>query len=151
MAAWTTISRAQIAVLRQRRCIYTTLYVEDMKCKYLRAYWQTIKYRWLTVKWQTRPLVREGGPQRHDSNRQTVTDIWSWEPEGARNQDILTDWLTISRNVTLTVSWQGVIARVSQHVGSHGWEMWVVAESHSQPARTEAVEHRLRNLRCWEL
>jgi hypothetical protein len=47
--------------------------------------------RTLTDNRQTRPLIREGAPQRHDSNRQTATNIWSCEPEGARHQDILTD------------------------------------------------------------
>jgi hypothetical protein len=53
----------------------------------------------------TRPLVREGA-QRENRNCQTVINIWSWAPDGARHQDWLTDWLTdrptVSRNVTLT-------------------------------------------------
>jgi hypothetical protein len=40
---------------------------------------------------QTRPLVREGAPQEQDRNCQTVINIWSWAPDGARNQDLLTD------------------------------------------------------------
>jgi hypothetical protein len=40
---------------------------------------------------QTRPLVREGAPQNHDRNCQTVINIWSWAPDGARHQDLLTD------------------------------------------------------------
>jgi hypothetical protein len=44
---------------------------------------------------QTWPLVREGVPQRHDNNHRTVTNISSWEPEGARHQDILTDWPSV--------------------------------------------------------
>jgi hypothetical protein len=44
---------------------------------------------------QTLPLVRKGTPQRHNINRQTVTNIWSWEPEAAQHQDILSviTWL----------------------------------------------------------
>jgi hypothetical protein len=60
---------------------------------------------------QTRPLIREGAPQKQDRNCQ----YWSWAPDGARHQDLLTDWLTVSRNVTLTLtmgylwdSWQPV-------------------------------------------
>jgi hypothetical protein len=49
----------------------------------------------LTDNRQTRPLVREGAPQRHNSIRQTVTNIWSWEPEGARHQDILIEWPSV--------------------------------------------------------
>jgi hypothetical protein len=33
-------------------------------------------------KWQTRPLVREGAPQKQDRNCQTVIHIWSWAPDG---------------------------------------------------------------------
>jgi hypothetical protein len=45
---------------------------------------------------QTRPLVREAAPQKQDRNCQTVINIW---PR-------LTDWLTVSRNVTLTLTTQ---------------------------------------------
>jgi hypothetical protein len=45
-----------------------------------------------TYKRQTRPLVREGAPQKQDSNCQTVIiNTWSWAPDGARQQDLLTD------------------------------------------------------------
>jgi hypothetical protein len=44
-----------------------------------------------TYKRQTRPLVREGAPQKQDCNCQTVINIWSWAPDGARYQDLLTD------------------------------------------------------------
>jgi hypothetical protein len=40
---------------------------------------------------QTRPLVREGAPQKQDRNFLTVINIWSWAPDGARHQDLLTD------------------------------------------------------------
>jgi hypothetical protein len=40
----------------------------------------------------TRPLVREGAPQKQDRNCQTVINIWSWAPDGARHQDLLRDW-----------------------------------------------------------
>jgi hypothetical protein len=43
-------------------------------------------------------LVREGAPQKQGRNCQTVINIWSWAPNGARHQDLLTDWLTVSRN-----------------------------------------------------
>jgi hypothetical protein len=45
---------------------------------------------------QTRPLVREGAPQRRESNRQKETNIWSWEPEGTRHQDTLTNWSSVT-------------------------------------------------------
>jgi hypothetical protein len=40
---------------------------------------------------QTRPLVRESAPQKQDRNGQTVINIRSWAPDGARYQDLLTD------------------------------------------------------------
>jgi hypothetical protein len=48
---------------------------------------------------QNRPLVREGAPQKQDRNCQRVINIWSWAPDGARHQDLLTDWPTVSRSV----------------------------------------------------
>jgi hypothetical protein len=42
-------------------------------------------------KWQTRPLVREGAPQKEDRNCQTIINIWSWAPDGARHEDLLID------------------------------------------------------------
>jgi hypothetical protein len=52
---------------------------------------------------QTRLLVREGAPRKPGHKSQSVINIWLWAPEGARHQD-LTDWLTVSRNVTLTLT-----------------------------------------------
>jgi hypothetical protein len=46
-------------------------------------------------KWQTRPLVRGGARYRQNSNSHTVINIWSWAPDGARNQDALTDWSSV--------------------------------------------------------
>jgi hypothetical protein len=40
---------------------------------------------------QTRPLVREGTPQKQDPNCQTIINTWPWAPDGARHQDLLTD------------------------------------------------------------
>jgi hypothetical protein len=40
---------------------------------------------------QTRPLVREGAPQKQERNCQTIINIWSWAPGGARHQDLLID------------------------------------------------------------
>jgi hypothetical protein len=55
-----------------------------------------------TDTWQTRPLVREGAPKRQDSNFEGGKKCWS------NVQDLgltprHTDWLTVSRNVTLTL------------------------------------------------
>jgi hypothetical protein len=44
----------------------------------------------------TLPLVREGTPQKQDRNCQTIINIWSWAPDGARHQDLLTDWPSVA-------------------------------------------------------
>jgi hypothetical protein len=44
---------------------------------------------------QTHPLVREGAP---------VINIWSWGPDGARHQDLLTDWQSVVMWLWLWVS-----------------------------------------------
>jgi hypothetical protein len=41
---------------------------------------------------QTRPVAREGTSQKQDRNCQIVINIWTWAPDGARHQDLLTDW-----------------------------------------------------------
>jgi hypothetical protein len=51
----------------------------------------------MTDKRQTRPLVNVGAPQRQDRHCQTVINIWGSTPR-------LIDWLTVSRNVTLTLT-----------------------------------------------
>jgi hypothetical protein len=43
---------------------------------------------------QTRPLLRQSTPHGQDQDSLTVTNIWSWVPDGAWHQDGLTDWLT---------------------------------------------------------
>jgi hypothetical protein len=52
-------------------------------------------------KTQTRPLVREGAPQKQDCNCRTVK-MSGHEPH--MGLDIKCDWLTVSRNVTLTLT-----------------------------------------------
>jgi hypothetical protein len=68
-------------------------YVKHLKCKYLNMYWQSTKYcgLWLTI---DRPAVSS---ERAPHKNTTATNIWSWEPEGARHQDRLSvvTWLWI--------------------------------------------------------
>jgi hypothetical protein len=45
---------------------------------------------------QTHTLVREGAPQKQDRNCQTLTNIWSWAPDGVRHQDLLIDWPSVA-------------------------------------------------------
>jgi hypothetical protein len=43
------------------------------------------------IKRQTRPLIREGAPGKQNRNCQSVINIWSRVPDGARQQDLLID------------------------------------------------------------
>jgi hypothetical protein len=45
---------------------------------------------------QTRPLVREGAPEKQDRNCQKVINIRSWAADGARHQDLLIDWPSVA-------------------------------------------------------
>jgi hypothetical protein len=78
---------------------------------------------------QPRPLVRNVAPEKQDRNCQRVINIWSWAPDGAGHQDLLTDWLTVSRNVTL----QGTRVRVSEWERVY-WDM-VWALKHKNQSR----------------
>jgi hypothetical protein len=70
-------------------------------------------------KWQTHPLIREGAPQKHDRKCQTVKNIWSWAPDGGSTPR-LTDWLAVSRNVTLTLTLTNVFSfEVSKQMRRH--------------------------------
>jgi hypothetical protein len=91
--------------------------------------WLTCKYplhcdKWLTTanndcdKRHTRPLVREGAPQQQDRNCQTIINIWSWAPDGARHQDWLTDWPSVAmwlrlRARGIRIGWMRVRMRTS--------------------------------------
>jgi hypothetical protein len=56
---------------------------------------------------QTRPLVREGAPQKQDLKCQRVINIWSWALDGARHQELLTDWPSVAMWLWLIqFSWQ---------------------------------------------
>jgi hypothetical protein len=84
-----------------------------------------------TYKRQTGPLVREGAPQKQDRNYQTVINIWSWAPDGARHQDLLTDWPSVVMWLWLWLfewlhNWQllkkGSAPRVSEWLTSTRWQ-----------------------------
>jgi hypothetical protein len=54
-------------------------------------------------------LSSERAPDWQNRNCQTVCNLWSWAPEGARHQDALTDWLLVvtelRRWLAKTVHW----------------------------------------------
>jgi hypothetical protein len=75
---------------------------------------ETVKYGRESQGTQTRERLPWQGPAAYTKDRpvlsseraphksKPVTVKWSWAPDGARHQDLLTDWLTVSRNVTST-------------------------------------------------
>jgi hypothetical protein len=53
--------------------------------------------RTMTDKWQTQPLVREGAPIEQDCNFHLRKKKFGHGPqEGARYQDLLTDWSSVA-------------------------------------------------------
>jgi hypothetical protein len=59
---------------------------------------------------QTRPLVREGSSQKQNCNCRRVINIWSGAPDGARRQDLLTDWPSVAMWLWLWLwlwAWRG--------------------------------------------
>jgi hypothetical protein len=86
--------------------IYTYIYTTCNLCILYISYILTAGcycWPWLLTN-NTRPLVREGASYGQDLKCQTLTDIWPWASAGARHQDRLTDWRTVSRNGTLTLT-----------------------------------------------
>jgi hypothetical protein len=71
---------------------------------------------------QTRPLVREGTPQKQDRNCQTVINIWSWVPNGARHQDLLIDWPSVAMWLWLRL-WLWLVGEITAGVQS----LWTFA------------------------
>jgi hypothetical protein len=74
--------------------------VSDETVKYGYGFWATRPIEWLHCKLQTRPLVKEGSPQKQDRKSQTATfrqEVTSGRKshKGARHQDILTDWPSV--------------------------------------------------------
>jgi hypothetical protein len=74
---------------------------------------------------KTDPSSRQRGRlTNQDCICQTVTNIWSWAPDGARHQDLLTDrpsvamWLTLTLTLTLTWNWL-------EFRSSKGTAMWL--------------------------
>jgi hypothetical protein len=61
----------------------------------------------ILYKRQTGPLVREGAPQNQDCKCRIVINIWSWASDGARHQDLLIDWSSVTMWLDLTgvVQW----------------------------------------------
>jgi hypothetical protein len=74
--------------------------VSDETVKYGYGFSATRTIEWLNCKLQTRPLVREGTPQKQDRKFQT-TAFWQEVISGrmslkcARYQDILIDWPSV--------------------------------------------------------
>jgi hypothetical protein len=68
---------------------------------------------------QTCRLVREGAPQKQERNCQTVINIWSWAPDGARHQDLLSDWPSVAMWLWLWSN-SGRSTRTSKQEDGHG-------------------------------
>jgi hypothetical protein len=67
---------------------------------------------------QTRPLVREGAPQKQDRNCQRLINI------GARHQDLLTDWPSIAMWTDYEFNFGSQLSASSQLVPHEKWMQW---------------------------
>jgi hypothetical protein len=56
---------------------------------------------------KTNPSSRQRGrpTKKQDRNCQTVINIWSWAPDGARHQDLKTDWPSVAIWLWLLGDW----------------------------------------------
>jgi hypothetical protein len=85
---------------------------------------------------QTCPLVREGAPQKQDSNCQRVINIWSWTPNGV---DTKTYWLTDRPSVAI---WLRLWPR---QLAVSGWQF----PSECQTLRTDQQWNKWRKQAKW--
>jgi hypothetical protein len=74
--------------------------ISDKTVQYGYGFCETRTIEGLHCKLQTRPLVREGAPQKQDRKFKTTTfrqEVISGRKshKGARYEDILTDWLSV--------------------------------------------------------
>jgi hypothetical protein len=67
------------------------------------------------IQMQAHLLVRGGAPQKQDRNCQIVINIWSWAPDGAWHQDLLTDWSSVA--MWLWLCWASI-----------EYELWAVVQ-----------------------
>jgi hypothetical protein len=81
---------------------------------------------------QTHPLFREGAPQKQDRNGQTILNFWSWAPDGARHQDLLTDWPSV-------VMWLWLWCQVSWTLTSTKAVTRVEAESNTSTVTLRVI------------
>jgi hypothetical protein len=103
----------------------------------------------VTDRRQTRPLVREGTPQRQHSNFQTEYNIWSQVPEWTWHHDILTDWPTVRPSVvTWLWLWLWVISLTEEPITSservsrvaYERDHHLIGRSLNRPADQQAVQ-----------
>jgi hypothetical protein len=105
--------------------------VSDETVKYACGFWATRTIEWLHCKLQTRPLVREGTPQKQDRKFQTGSNIWSQVPQECPIPRH-TDWLTVSRKVTSTST------------STSTRQIWVLFRA------WQLVQHKCQITRKWE-
>jgi hypothetical protein len=67
---------------------------------------------------KTRPLVREGAPHKQDRNCQRVSNNYLVMSPRWGSTPRLTDWLTVVRNVTLTLWVTSTVGSQLIHLGS---------------------------------
>jgi hypothetical protein len=84
--------------------------------------------------------------RRQDSNFHAEINIWSWAPDGARHQDGLTDWPTVSCNVALTLT---LNYRLPLNLPTQPGQFLFIHTSRTMLLRNvDATTHRIKILTC---
>jgi hypothetical protein len=77
------------------------------------TYWQLTYYCWPTLTKDRPTISSERAPSRtKNRNCQTVTNIWSWAPDGARHQDRQTDRPSVAMWLRLRPQFQFQMRRI---------------------------------------
>jgi hypothetical protein len=91
---------------------------------------------------QTCSLVKESTPQKYDYNCQTVINIWSWAPDGAWHQDLLTDWQSVA-------TWLWLWLKYLTELGWRVKSQLPVGHSHEEFIVEEELDVSLWRLNEW--
>jgi hypothetical protein len=101
---------------------------------------------------QTRPLVREGAPQKQDRNCQRVINIWSWARDGARRQELTIDWSSVSMWLWLDFDYPCTLSGgkvTSGGVRCSKWTPIYIYKRPTPPLSIRRINEREKKQRPW--
>jgi hypothetical protein len=126
----------------QKRSMYINTYVKHLKCKYLCMYWQTTKYcgLWQTTDTTSRQRGRLTKTRQQSSNSNKHLAMRTRRGSTSRH----TDWLTVSRNVTLTLALTWENFRHANHVAPSIHKNWQSLRRQAAVARSVYFTHGIK-------